>query len=343
MASTKVVHKVFGFGASALGFAACYGKLRQPQPIQCKSTAQDKGHIDFCDVEARKNIAKKGMQHTVPDCTSAQEQVFAFLGWSPQPGSPCWTALHKNFPGSLPGPAILNRSRDILVAQGFTPENTIYGQSICPDEINNQKGMLADSLKEFWGECFPLGGIGGPPFVGQTGWGAFTAHVPQDGNIVVLFGPHVGITEAGAVGKVHRLGQSNDSTACGAFVAAYHSCCEGEVVCAEKHKYDMQQGYLKETLHGRAKDIQATPEPMAALAVHAFEIVKEKLEAVICDKLPDHGKLVLIGGVQINMPEGMQDHFFPLMFEMRAKGEEPVNFLHVFDCELTGKGSMNHS
>jgi hypothetical protein len=31
------------------------------------------------------------------------------------------------------------------------------------------------------------------PFVGKTGWGAFSSHCPEDGNIVILFAPHVGV------------------------------------------------------------------------------------------------------------------------------------------------------
>jgi hypothetical protein len=27
------------------------------------------------------------------------------------------------------------------------------------------------------------------PFIGKTGWGAFSAHIPEDGNAVVIFGP----------------------------------------------------------------------------------------------------------------------------------------------------------
>ena len=53
---------------------------------------------------------------------------------------------------------------------------------------------------------FPLGGLAGIPFVGKTGWNAFTSHVPTDGNIVVLFAPHVGIDKNGNVGELNRNG-----------------------------------------------------------------------------------------------------------------------------------------
>jgi len=51
-----------------------------------------------------------------------------------------------------------------------------------------------------------LSGLAGLPFVGKAGWGAFSHHVPDDGNIVVLFAPHVGIDSFGNVGKIRREG-----------------------------------------------------------------------------------------------------------------------------------------
>ena len=89
-----------------------------------------------------------------------------------------------------------------------------------------------------------MGGIGGAPFVGKTGFAAFSHHVPDDGHVLILFGPHVGVreprkwsgpvvdsrladaalrqvSEAGVVGKYCRKGQSCDSSACGAVLSAY--------------------------------------------------------------------------------------------------------------------------
>ena len=75
----------------------------------------------------------------VPMQVSKEMQVndiFAWLNWSPPIGSQCANTLHRCFPGALPGHAVLQRSSDVLQRYGLTPENTIYGQSICPDEIN---------------------------------------------------------------------------------------------------------------------------------------------------------------------------------------------------------------
>jgi hypothetical protein len=58
------------------------------------------------------------------------------------------------------------------------------------------------------------------PFTGKTGWYAFSSHCPKDGNIILLFAPHVGIQSTGKVGYVKRDGQDEPSTACGAAIGA---------------------------------------------------------------------------------------------------------------------------
>lgn len=91
---------------------------------------------------------------------------------------------------------------------GFTDDNTLYADSSCPDEINHDDPDedLTSLFTRRWGEVFPLSGLAGMPFVGKTGWGAFSSHCPEDGNIVVLFAPHVGVDRDGNVGKIYRDG-----------------------------------------------------------------------------------------------------------------------------------------
>lgn len=45
-----------------------------------------------------------------------------------------------------------------------------------------------------------MGGLAGIPFIGKVGYGAFSAHIPKDGNLIILFAPHVGIAPDGTVG-----------------------------------------------------------------------------------------------------------------------------------------------
>ena len=85
---------------------------------------------------------------------------------------------------------------------GFTADNTLYADISCPDEINHDDpGEDVTSLfSNRWGEVFQLAGLAGLPFTGKTGWGAFTSHVPDDGNVVIMFAPHVSVDNKGNVG-----------------------------------------------------------------------------------------------------------------------------------------------
>jgi len=216
----------------------------------------------------------------------------------------------------------------------FTPENTLFGSSICPDEINNEKGSLADVLKEYWGEVFPLGGISGAPFVGKTGFKAFSHHVPDDGNVLVLFGPHVAISEAGEVGKYLRFGQQNESTACGAVIGAYHAATNslGKDDEDEFDEADMQMAWIKAQLAPHVETIGKQQIPMGALAYQAFEMVKAKINKIVNNDFGS-GYLALVGGIQINVPRPCLDHFLPLTFEVRRRREVSQNHVNAFSLD----------
>lgn len=227
----------------------------------------------------------------------------------------------------MPGSAVSKRVATVL-EQKYTmnPGTTLYGQSICPDEINNEHDDLATLMTEHWGEVFPMGGIGGAPYVGKTGFGAFASHVPDGGDILIMFGPHCGVSSSGELGKYLRVGQSCESSACGAVLAAYGAAKAGEVdLNAPWDTDDMQQSWLRERVAVRIDEIEASEEPLSALAAASYEIVEEKMRNIINPEWngPDSGKLVLLGGVQINMPEPFEDHYQPLFFKLMGKGGAP--------------------
>lgn len=213
---------------------------------------------------------------------------------------------------------------------GFTPENTLFGTCICPDEINNEKGDLADRMKDYWGECFPMGGIGGAPYVGKTGFMAFSHHVPENGNVLILFGPHVAISETGEVGKYLRKGQTKHSTACGACIAAYNDALAGRVGTEFDDASDIQQAWIRNNIAPSAQEISTSENPMAALSRSAYQMVRDELKRITNTKFGP-GYLVMMGGIMINMPPPFEDHFEPLFFEAHTEGRNPANILGLLE------------
>ena len=65
-----------------------------------------------------------------------------------------------------------------------------------------------------------MGGLGGIPFIGKVGFGAYSAHIPKGGSLFIFFAPHVGVTPDGEIGRYAREGQEHHDVACGAAIGA---------------------------------------------------------------------------------------------------------------------------
>jgi len=110
-------------------------------------------------------------------------------------------AMMNYFPGSISSNAVDQRVARVLANRGFTPQNTLLATSACPDEVNSRPGEMVELMKNRWGECFTLGGLGGVPFTGKAGFGAYAHHVADGGKLLIVFAPHVGVEANGRVGE----------------------------------------------------------------------------------------------------------------------------------------------
>jgi len=108
-------------------------------------------------------------------------------------------AQKKHFPEAMSGKKATELVAQAMKKNKMSAKTTVFAESSCPDELNHDS-LAADismRLGEHMGEVFILGGLAGVPFTGTGGWGAFSGHVPDNGNIFVLYAPHVGITNKG--------------------------------------------------------------------------------------------------------------------------------------------------
>jgi len=236
-------------------------------------------------------------------------------------------AVQASFPGAMPGPEVALRVLRAAKAFGVRRDNVVYGHSICSDEINGDKGHVSTLLTQYYGTSFFLGGIGGAPCVGKTGFGAFAAHVPDSGHVVLLFGPHIGFTPNGEPGKFLRTGQAKDSTSCGAAIAAL-----GQVTSGQKFSFDakdLEQGWLREKLRPHCGEVAASAKQMVELAMKTYKVVEEEVFNIVNTNFGE-GNLVLIGGIQINMPYPMPGYWLPLHFSIRSKTRPPFDLMPAF-------------
>ena len=134
-------------------------------------------------------------------------------------------------------------------------------------------------------------------FTGQTGFGAYSAHVAEGGHAFVLQAPHIGMSNDLELGKYSRDGQSNAGSACGAAVGAMCHCMAGNPMPdLATATADWQMNFL----------IQ--------------EIGKDMLEQCLSTEFGDaNSMLFVMTGIQINMPFEFEDYFQPLSFEVRKK------------------------
>jgi len=228
-------------------------------------------------------------------------------------------------PGAMTGREVMRRALWALQPHGVYKDNTIYGQSVCSDEINGDRGHLTTLMTQYYGRVFNLGGIGGLPYVGETGFGAFSHHVADNGNVLIVFGPHIGFSMDGEAGKFLRRGQASCSTACGAVIAAYNQVMGGGYY-VNHDKQDLQQCRLRHLLKPSCREVADDSHPMVALVRKAYKAVEQEMLAIVNTNFGP-GKLVLLGGIQINMPHPLPGMFLPLHFTVRSKTEAPMDLL----------------
>jgi hypothetical protein len=239
---------------------------------------------------------------------------------------------------------IIDTATQTLAKLGCHAENSLYALSVCPDEINHEHGDIADLVTKHSGEIFHLGGLGGLPFTGKTGFGAFSSHVPDDGHLVIIFAPHVGVSKERKLGFYSRNGQSGCGSACGAACGALKFVESGQIVdpASDFLPDDYQMNYIKKEVASRFDIItqgkESECEKQAELCVQMYEISKLLIEKIVSTTFGGkNSKLIILGGIMINMPGYMEDFFQPRMFEVRpCDGSPSVDLMECY------KGFSDH-
>jgi len=199
----------------------------------------------------------------------------------------------------------------------FDFERTILATSVCSDEIIRSATNFRDHVA--LGTPFQLGGLSGFPFTGETGFKAFAGHIPDDGFAIILYGPHIGISNSDQPGMVIRSGQMLESTCCGALMGVVNSF-ENDKMHEFDEEYDYQQWKITEQLYSSRNDIIKNNQPLIAATDKMFERIDHRIKALL-DKTRDHFKektIALVGGIIVNTDHGSPDWFEEREFEVHS-------------------------
>ena len=189
----------------------------------------------------------------------------------------------------------------------------LMATSVCSDDINVPSTTFFNVL---FGP-FIMGGLGGLPFAGQTGMTAFAHHIPDEGSAFIFYGPHIGITLEGDLGKMYRPRQENTGNSCGALMLAL-SRFSDDAYRPVLNEDDYQQMKLEESLLPYKDQVLKSDNPEKAITEATYDIIDKKIHAHIksCkDEFPVD-TVTLLGGIIINTDYGLDDYFDARNFEV---------------------------
>ena len=199
----------------------------------------------------------------------------------------------------------------------FDFERMIVATSVCSDEIN--RSMTDPEYPGLSRDRFQLGGLAGYPFTGVTGLKAFASHIPDNGFAVIFYGPHIGISGDGTVGKVCRHHQDHTTSSCAALhmtIQHYLEPSSGEL----EDSLDHQELEIIRKLEEHRDEIAQSPEPLLTATTYFYDVIDQRLQELF-ERAKDSFKgirVAWIGGITINTDYGKPDWFDVKRFDVRA-------------------------
>ncbi|OJJ22335.1 hypothetical protein BKI52_06530 [marine bacterium AO1-C] len=190
----------------------------------------------------------------------------------------------------------------------------LMATSVCSDDINIPSTTFFNVL---FGP-FIMGGLGGLPFVGQTGMTAYAHHIPDQGSAFIFYGPHIGVTIDGDLGKMYRPRQENPGNSCGALMLALSRFQGSNDYKPVLNDDDYQQMKLEESLLPYKDEVLKSENPQKAITEATYDIIDKKIHEYLktCKGEFSVDKVTLLGGIIINTDYGLDDYFVAKNFEV---------------------------
>jgi hypothetical protein len=208
------------------------------------------------------------------------------------------------------------------------PGYIMLADSICSDDVNSIQ--YPARAQEFLGP-FKMGGLDGFPFTGLTGMAAFSSHAPDNGAVLITYGPHVGITKSGTIGEIHRMGQSQNTDCCGASRSALAKLKADKIVPGHITDIDFQMNTIEQILFVQKDRILEANQPLQEATEVIYEAIDARINELV-EQTDFHCRFViLVGNVLINSDSDMGSFTSVERFDViNVATKERVNQLDYF-------------
>jgi hypothetical protein len=211
--------------------------------------------------------------------------------------------IRKWYPNAVTTIDAVNRLVDFVEGDlALEPSQVMLADSICSDDVNSIQYPVR--AQEFLGP-FKMGGLDGFPFTGLAGMGAFASHVPDNGAVLIYYGPHIGITRSGALGEIHRLGQVKNSGCCGAATAATVRLLNNEIVPGHVTELDYQMNTLEQILMANKDRVVSAKLPLFEATEVIYEAIDSRIQELVSRTSYHCRYVILVGNILINSDSDM--------------------------------------
>ena len=177
------------------------------------------------------------------------------------------------------------------------PHQIMLADSVCSDDVNTIE--YPARAYEMLGP-FKMGGLDGFPFTGLTGMAAFAGHVPDDGAVFVFYAPHIGISKAGVVGELMRIGQSRPTGCCGAAKGALAKLVAGRIVAGHVTELDHQINIIEQLLLAQQARVLSAPDPLREATEVIYEAIHERIHTLVDATTYPCRYVFMVGAILIN-------------------------------------------
>ncbi|WP_045226578.1 hypothetical protein [Methyloterricola oryzae] len=224
--------------------------------------------------------------------------------------------VQRHYPGAITEIDFVERLRTEVKKHGVDLTKLLLATSICADDIipmRESETPLAKAKsrlkKDFLGP-FAMGGLAGLPYSGLTGIQALAHHVPDGGSVLFVYGPHIGISAEGTLGKLQRPGQHKETGACGALHVAVEHLRSSADYRPPHDDDDTEQMTLERRLLPFRERILAAESPLKEATEVAYAVIHELIQRYVRSKRTEfHCEYVATaGGIIINTGPDSEDY-----------------------------------